>query len=304
MKEFTFVSICYNHEKYIIEHLESIKYQIINHGKGIKIHYILSDDCSKDNTVLLAKKWLSNNSYLFFSVEIIESDVNEGTVSNCIKSFKKVTTENFKSLAGDDLLYKNSIFELYDNDWDVIVTPIIRINGEQTIIKDLKSEYFLYMLCNNKMLTIVISKIIEFTMPFHTPGVFWKYHLFNDDLIKAIEEYRIIEDVPLFYYLFHKKVNKTSFVSNVYVLYRTNSGVSHNNNGKSVYDIEHDIIMEKYWKKSHKFVPFFMKIINEKVLFKLKRSKKTNREYLSEINKANSYYLSIKELAKRSTSIL
>jgi hypothetical protein len=31
---FTFVTITYNHEKYIIEHLESIKYQIENFSKG------------------------------------------------------------------------------------------------------------------------------------------------------------------------------------------------------------------------------------------------------------------------------
>ena len=59
---FTFISITYNHEKYIIEHLESIKYQILQYGKNEKVCFILSDDCSTDNTLLITQQWLKINS--------------------------------------------------------------------------------------------------------------------------------------------------------------------------------------------------------------------------------------------------
>ncbi|WP_288927434.1 glycosyltransferase, partial [uncultured Trichococcus sp.] len=61
---FTFVAITYNHEKYIIEHLESIKYQIENFSKGKQVNLVISDDGSMDNTMLYAQQWIERNKYL------------------------------------------------------------------------------------------------------------------------------------------------------------------------------------------------------------------------------------------------
>ena len=57
-KEFTFTIVTFNQEKYVIELLESIKYQIETHGKEYKNHLIVCDDASKDDTVLLVTKWV------------------------------------------------------------------------------------------------------------------------------------------------------------------------------------------------------------------------------------------------------
>ena len=63
---FTFLTITYNQENLIIEHLEGIKYQIENHGKNHRFKYILGDDCSTDSTVKLVEEWIKLNSKLFY----------------------------------------------------------------------------------------------------------------------------------------------------------------------------------------------------------------------------------------------
>ena len=40
---FTFLALAYNHEKYIIEHLESIKYLVEKYGSGINCKIIIND---------------------------------------------------------------------------------------------------------------------------------------------------------------------------------------------------------------------------------------------------------------------
>lgn len=65
MKEFTFFTLSFNQEKYIIQHLESIKYQIETYGAEYLIHYIICDDSSSDKTIYYAKKWLERNKRLF-----------------------------------------------------------------------------------------------------------------------------------------------------------------------------------------------------------------------------------------------
>ena len=65
---FTFVTITYNHEKYIIEHLESIRYQIENYSEGKKMNLIVSDDGSVDNTMRYAQQWVERNKNLFSEV--------------------------------------------------------------------------------------------------------------------------------------------------------------------------------------------------------------------------------------------
>ena len=70
MKEFTFVIITYNQEQYILQHLESIKYQINKYGKGISVYLIISDDHSLDRTLQLAEIWLQENSCFFYNYKI------------------------------------------------------------------------------------------------------------------------------------------------------------------------------------------------------------------------------------------
>ena len=55
MRDFTFIVITYNHEEFILEHLESIKFLINHYGHGINFTISVADDASKDNTLLTFK---------------------------------------------------------------------------------------------------------------------------------------------------------------------------------------------------------------------------------------------------------
>ena len=112
MKDFTFVMLTYNQEQYVVEHLESIKYQIEHFGQNIKINFILADDASNDKTAYKVKKWIESNQNLFFSVKFIIAVENRGIVSNVISALKNIKTEYYKILAGDDIYFRNNVFEL------------------------------------------------------------------------------------------------------------------------------------------------------------------------------------------------
>ena len=51
---FTFLTVAYNHEKFILEHLESIRYLVNNYGDGIDVSIIINDDCSVQHVFQLA----------------------------------------------------------------------------------------------------------------------------------------------------------------------------------------------------------------------------------------------------------
>ena len=111
MQEFTFGMLTYNQEDYVIEHLESIKYQILNFGKDVKAYFVLSDDASKDNTVKYVEMWTEANKDLFAGIKIVAKKNNAGIVQNFLTMLNNIHTSHYKILAGDDLYYKNNLFE-------------------------------------------------------------------------------------------------------------------------------------------------------------------------------------------------
>ena len=109
--EFTFGTITFNQEKFIIQHLESIKFQVINYGKRYKTNLIIGDDCSKDNTLKLATEWARNNSNLFENIIIKSNIVNVGISNNFLYVINQIRTNKFHIIGGDDLYGPNSIYK-------------------------------------------------------------------------------------------------------------------------------------------------------------------------------------------------
>lgn len=106
------VSVCvitYNSSKYVLETLDSIKDQTYQN-----IELIISDDCSKDNTIAICKGWIEKNKDRFVRTKLIESEKNVGIPANCNRGFKEANGEWIKGIAGDDALYPNAI-ECYVN---------------------------------------------------------------------------------------------------------------------------------------------------------------------------------------------
>ncbi len=103
------VSVCvitYNSSLYVIEALESIKRQTYK-----DIELIVSDDCSKDGTVEVCRKWLNENAERFLNVKIVTSDINTGIGKNANRALYQSKGEWIKLIAGDDALVETCIEE-------------------------------------------------------------------------------------------------------------------------------------------------------------------------------------------------
>lgn len=98
------VVITYNSSKYILECLDSIYNQTYK-----DVELIISDDCSKDNTVDICREWLSEKKDRFVRTELITVEKNTGTSANCNRGFKSSSGEWIKLIAGDDALLSNCI---------------------------------------------------------------------------------------------------------------------------------------------------------------------------------------------------
>lgn len=227
MNTFTFVTLSYNQENEIEQHLESIKRIIVKYGKGISISYILCDDCSKDRTVDVVIDWIKRNP-LFQSVKISKNSINIGTVNNYIQAVSMVETEDFKILAGDDMYGFFNIFALYDSLGDsLLFTPITPFGqAEQRRLKLFENNFRLLMYMYKKG---CVANSICFTNLIPAPGVFYKLSLIKDkNLIDFLMQFKYIEDYPLFYYLIQKKHVNVIIDNHSYIYYRLGSGVSTN----------------------------------------------------------------------------
>ena len=108
---FTFLALACNHEKYIIEHLESIKYLVECYGSSINCKLIINDDYSKDRTIELIDGWLSQNLSLFHTVVKLYNKNNLGTCTSLINMLSHVDTAYLKLTACDDVYSFENIFE-------------------------------------------------------------------------------------------------------------------------------------------------------------------------------------------------
>ena len=79
---FAFLVVTSNHQDYILEHLESIKYLVQTHGADIDVDVIVNDDCSKDQTRSLVDWWLQINAGLFRHVKTLYNPKNLGTCAS------------------------------------------------------------------------------------------------------------------------------------------------------------------------------------------------------------------------------
>jgi len=195
---FSFITLTYNHAPYILEHLESIKYLIIKHGKGIEIDIIVSDDGSNDNTVEQTKKWIESNKTLFRKITIQADGINRGTCKNFTRALSALETTYCKITGGDDVYsFENLFVEASKIDANEIVAglPLNLINGELKPTKfDIFNQFASNQIYKNSQY-IQRLKRINF---FNTPNIFYNTSaLKNQRVIDFIERFRVTEDYPL-----------------------------------------------------------------------------------------------------------
>lgn len=96
--------LCYNSAKTVIETLESIKAQTYRN-----IELVVSDDCSKDDTVELCRQWINLNKERFVRTELLTVEKNTGVCANANRALSVCRGEWKKGIAADDILFPNCV---------------------------------------------------------------------------------------------------------------------------------------------------------------------------------------------------
>lgn len=104
------IVVCtYNSSKTIIETLESIKAQTYQN-----IEVVISDDDSKDDSVILCENWINRNKDRFHRCQIITHRPNTGISSNANRVYGAAKGEWIKGIGADDKLLPNCISDFIE----------------------------------------------------------------------------------------------------------------------------------------------------------------------------------------------
>ncbi|NVZ25736.1 glycosyltransferase family 2 protein [Pseudomonas gingeri] len=253
-KKFTFAVLTFNHELYIVEHLESIRFLIESYGDAYDFCLIVADDGSRDQTIALVNRWLSVYGDLFCDVKILGDGTNNGTCFNYTRIWPLVEGELFKITAGDDVYSCVNLFEeasqLSSHDF-FSGLPLLLIDSN---IIESRSTIF----------HILATEIIYKGKPFierlrnigsiNTPNLFCnKKFLLNKELSGFIEGYSVTEDFPMLVKIAGSYSDVDFYQSRkVYVYYRRTSGSTYLVRG-SDFDLDklkvfnYMLSMEKGW---------------------------------------------------------
>lgn len=97
----TAVVVCYNQAKYVVEALESVKAQAYP-----RLHMVVADDCSTDNSAEIIKQWLNRNSP---DAIFLQHKTNMGVCRTLNEALSHVRGKYFRLLAADDIWTPNSL---------------------------------------------------------------------------------------------------------------------------------------------------------------------------------------------------
>lgn len=106
----TIVSPCYNHERYVVESLDSIRSQDYP-----DIQHIIIDDGSTDGSRRVIQEWIDRNEY---PCEFIKRDANKGLCYSLNESIERAKGEFWTSFGTDDVMrpHRTSVMAKYLTD--------------------------------------------------------------------------------------------------------------------------------------------------------------------------------------------
>ena len=226
MKKFIFGILTYYQENYVLETFESIKYQKIHYGADVNVSLVITDDASKDRTVEVMKVWLEKNKAYFDKIELVANEKNKGTVANFKTILSKVDNENFKIIAGDDLIGHKNIFAQYDTLNDRKLKTYVRVELCEGKIY-CKEKFLIDFYYHKKYGTGRNYNIKTFRKGkyVHTPSTLYTKKLFvNTECEKNLEGYQLFEDDPMWYSMIKNEEKLAiEFVQQGMILYRVHN---------------------------------------------------------------------------------
>ena len=195
---FAFLVLTYNHQNYILEHLESIKYLVITHGHNIDIDLIINDDGSKDETCSLVSRWLSYNKYLFRAVTTLFNPTNLGTCRSVDNMLAKVNADRCKITAGDDVYSFENIFELtkHSSETAMISGRVLLLFGDQ-IEEDRVTDLLITSTQAIYEKNSLIHRFKHFSYN-NAPNLLYSTECLLDSRVRDyLRRYDVVEDWPL-----------------------------------------------------------------------------------------------------------
>lgn len=97
------VALCYNHEAYVVETLESILNQNYNN-----LEIVIIDNKSSDNSVSVIKKWIEKNEHNN-NIKFIPNEINLGVCGALNQALKIIKGEFYQFISCDDILLFDKI---------------------------------------------------------------------------------------------------------------------------------------------------------------------------------------------------
>ena len=196
MEEHGLVSILipmYNHERYVVDCLESVKAQTYN-----RIEVLICDDCSVDNSYLVAKAWCDQNKGCFANCLVMENETNLGVTKNLNRLLQYAKGEYVKLLASDDMLMENGISDLVkvmeDYNYEFVHANAVRVTEKATFPlkkKQMKGNVYHHVPDGGKHLldTLYERNFITANTVLLRKNVFEKYGFFSEEATYEDWEY-------------------------------------------------------------------------------------------------------------------
>ena len=232
----TVAVVTYQSGLYVFETLESIYNQTYQ-----DIELIISDDCSKDNTVEIVNQWVSleKNQKRFSRIEVITVPNNTGVSANCNRCINASKSDWIKFIAGDDILLPNCIednlaFAFSNPEAKVIFSQLKVFQDtfeEKNYVKTTPLEFPNNLFAdsfsaNDQYKLLLVGDRIHFT-----PSSFFYKQIFKE--VNGFDESnRLVEDYPMWLKLTQSGV-RLHYFHKATVGYRIHANAL-NNTGNSV----------------------------------------------------------------------
>ncbi|MGU5766955.1 glycosyltransferase [Aeromonas allosaccharophila] len=225
---FTFMTLVYNHEEYIIEHLESIKYLVEEYGENYQVDLYINDDASRDNSRGLIESWLSVNSFMFRHVKRFFNSKNLGTCKSVINMLSSVSNDIgiCKITAGDDIYSFENIFEVskINNNYSFLSGIPLHFSDDDLYVDNIEYMGILASQCIYKDRPLIDR--FKYLSVSNAPNMFYNTKLLtSDNTLSFLKKFDVVEDWPIQISIAEQNSGEPFLIERkVYVYYRRTKG--------------------------------------------------------------------------------
>lgn len=200
MKQITVIICNYNNEKYLKSCLESICNQSIS-KKNYNI--LLIDDCSQDNSIKVAQKYLKLEN-----LKIIRNKKNIGLVKSCNKAIELCKTKYIIRVDSDDYVKKNFIAKFNSHtkkNYDFIFSNYLIKKKNKFLKKNLKKKKLSDLIsCSVALKKSCLKKIGLYK------NFFWEEIDLYIRYLKSFQRIKHIEDYLYIYRMHNNNMTNSS----------------------------------------------------------------------------------------------